>query len=339
MIKVAVIGEDWLVQALPDKYLIVSIEDADLIIIEDGRLDLSDIPRFTDKTVVSTADVPGTRQVHPTVPLKATSLRSVKGYFRTVNLTLPRKPYIENKNDVPSTKQKSSDIGVITLYSSTETTRKQAYDKCLIALQQQNVQPKFIKAVDTEPCLEYNKSRYTNKAVSELNADKLVLLDSDMILHPTFMKQVQSVWKDGIDWVKLDGRILSLTKIGTDAVSSEKDVWKQCVNKEYIKDSKICPAGVLVLTKQLYESIGGMHEGYAGWGCEDWDFLYKLEEMTKGRVELRIQPTFHMYHTDQPRTEHSSNVKLKNHRLAMPVSKRIALDRIYYEKAYMRNSS
>jgi predicted glycosyltransferase involved in capsule biosynthesis len=75
--------------------------------------------------------------------------------------------------------------------------------------------------------------------------------------------------------------------------------------------------GIITFPKVLAEAIGGYFSGYSGWGCEDLDFLHRLENLCGvGRHGIGV----HLTHGDEERVRYYNESSLPamrayNHKL------------------------
>jgi hypothetical protein len=76
--------------------------------------------------------------------------------------------------------------------------------------------------------------------------------------------------------------------------------------------------GSMAITKQAYEEIGGMDEGFVGWGGEDNEFWDRC--LTRPTWTWGYEPIVHLWHPSQPLKGQADNPNLVRCRLVMEQS-------------------
>lgn len=122
----------------------------------------------------------------------------------------------------------------------------------------------------------FNRSAACNRAAAKAGAwDVAVLIDSDVICDPAQVREaieLAAQWKDRL--ILPFSRRHNLTPRGTTRImSGDRGSWQRYIGKTY---TQMC-SSVVVIPRQLWDTVGGFDERFAGWGFEDTAFACACE--------------------------------------------------------------
>lgn len=142
----------------------------------------------------------------------------------------------------------------------------------------------------------FNKSVAINRGVLRASCDLLVIVDSDTMIVP---EQLAKGIND--DWTIPFNRVLNLTQAATCRCLEDGIVFAdlQPDDVEHIREGFVRAGGVWIVSRAIFEEVGGCDERYAGWGGEDDSFCRAANTLVK---HLRIVPgdVYHLWHPPNP---------------------------------------
>jgi predicted glycosyltransferase involved in capsule biosynthesis len=146
---------------------------------------------------------------------------------------------------------------------------------------------------DTEP---FNKSKAVNQGVQRSTNDLLVIADSDTVILPD---QLQKAFYDYPDTLVIPfNQVLDLSQETTlDWLNGHVDFKK--VSTEKIRKGFHRAGGVWVISKEIYNAVGGLDERYAGWGGEDDSFCRAVCTLVK-TLQILQGDVYHLWHEQNP---------------------------------------
>lgn len=138
----------------------------------------------------------------------------------------------------------------------------------------------FIHYVDV-PKDYWNLSEARNAGYKVATGDRLLFLDADTLLHPTF--------------IEMEVKRLNKTNFGSGLTSPP---WNGC--------------GCSFVTKEQFLSVRGYNEAMQGWGMEDMNFYHRMQLQGYGRFEFDPKLISNIPHDDSLRNEfHNGEDKYK----------------------------
>jgi len=152
----------------------------------------------------------------------------------------------------------------------------------------------------------FNRSAAINRA-AELGAtrewDVAIILDADVILDPTqVFDGVRLAAETGCMVLPFRKR-LSLTEAGTREIVDHPAVgypWGQWVEEE--QDWNVSTA--VIVTRELFDQVGGFDERFVGWGGEDEAFHAAC--LALAGVSRVDGPAWHLWHPRSPWRDHGT---------------------------------
>jgi hypothetical protein len=139
--------------------------------------------------------------------------------------------------------------------------------------------------------------------------DVAVIIDADVLIDPPSVKEaVKQAAKSGRMVVPFTTR-RDLSAQGTRRVMEGYDgSWLPFVRRTYTDQH----SSVVVVPRRLWDAVGGMDEGFSGWGLEDTAFAMAAELVGGRSLEHLPGDVWHLYHKAAPEKHgslpHSRNV-------------------------------
>jgi hypothetical protein len=130
----------------------------------------------------------------------------------------------------------------------------------------------------------FSVSRALNNAAKHATGDAFLLFGADHVPDPLVLDFARDQLMRH-RWVRLYDRIAYLSHSATHLLLNHSQVDA----KEWHPISAPCD-GVLAVRRAAWDQVGGMDEGYEGWGYEDTDLLHRLQRHVPGG---RMEPSGH----------------------------------------------
>ena len=143
---------------------------------------------------------------------------------------------------------------------------------------------------------DFNRSAARNIGVSKTHSDVAVVIDADnYIPHNQIYEAIEKANKTG-KLVKPFHLFGYLTEDSTDMFYEFYDIDAIEFEPSYIDPPQNdFTGGAYVMKKNIWQNIGGMDEGFIGWGAEDDDF-HIICKKRLGRIHIIPGNDFHLYH-------------------------------------------
>lgn len=172
-----------------------------------------------------------------------------------------------------------------------------------------------------------------NKAISQITADYVVMIDGDMVLHRHFIKDHLASARQG--YFIQGSRVITSPAAAKEILSGANDIHFfakgisnrfNTINSPYLsplfsvndtsmKSTKTCNFSAW---RDDLLRINGFNEDYVGWGREDSDLVARLFHSGKSRRRLKLLANaYHIYHPDNSRGRLSRNDQLLSHCLSV----------------------
>ena len=166
-----------------------------------------------------------------------------------------------------------------------------------------------------------------NKAIANMTADYVIMIDGDMCLHPHFVRDHRRAAKKGV-FVQ-GSRVITSRLVADKILSGELDpqsfmsfftpgignrlnaLNSSVLSKFFsridtqLKSTKTCNFSAW---REDLIDINGFNEDYIGWGREDSDLVARLFHKGLKRIKLKFMANaYHLYHKENPRDHLSQN--------------------------------
>lgn len=176
----------------------------------------------------------------------------------------------------------------------------------------------------------YNRSRALNLAAREAGEwDVAVIIDADVLVGAEAVRvAVERAVETGgpILAYSDNNRLSSMTT--SRILNGWRGDWSTGILQVF---SDMC-SSVVVVTRGLWNEVGGFDEGFVGWGYEDNAFMAACETLSGRVLERRPGCCWHLYHRTQKRIPaliHANRARLGEYARAYndPFAMRLLLDR------------
>lgn len=142
---------------------------------------------------------------------------------------------------------------------------------------------------------QYNRSAAFNYGVRFARGKILLLHDNDMIVPENYCREIVRIMSQGYEAVNPKRFVFYLNKRDSSSVMLNVSGLGR-YQPEYIVQN-LEAGGSIAISKEAYLEIGGMDEGFVGWGGEDnefWDRASYLRKWIWGYL-----PVIHLWHESQ----------------------------------------
>ena len=167
-----------------------------------------------------------------------------------------------------------------------------------------------------EPSAPYNRSQTFNVGANEAQGSTLLLHDNDMLVPAGYCRRILDRRARGYEVINPKRYIFYLTEAHSNAVQSGL-VACDDLAPDYIVQN-LEAGGSMAISATAFEAIGGMDEGFIGWGGEDnefWDRCLTLPTWIWG-----YEPIVHLWHRSQPLKDDLENPNILRCREIMEFS-------------------
>lgn len=180
-----------------------------------------------------------------------------------------------------------------------------------------------------QPDEGFQLSKIRNKAIASTDADFIIQIDGDVILHKNYVKDFIHLAKKGVCILgsrvslskSLSERIMHSSKLPhinlfTPGIIQKRFRAIYCPIGRYFshlyKKNTIRGFGCsMAFWREDFIAINGYDERFVGWGCEDRDLLLRLRQNgVSTHKMLFIGIVYHLWHKEADRSFRSSNRKL-----------------------------
>lgn len=185
--------------------------------------------------------------------------------------------------------------------------------------------PNFQLSVSDDPVVDsvWNRSRARNNSINNSDSDYIVIADADTICPSEAIT-------DALDYIEgrkpfgawvlpyHDSGYYNLTKEYTERILGLDPKSELPSENELIYEHKIESwAGILVMSRKAWDTVGGYDESFIGWGYEDNAFRLALDTLWTRHTRLDY-PILHLWHSapedtrfGQPNISHNQRLYQK----------------------------
>lgn len=152
----------------------------------------------------------------------------------------------------------------------------------------------------------FNRSLAINRAAALAGDwDVAVISDSDSFADATQVRAaIAGAWTGPCEfWLSYDV-FNYLTRKMSDRIMAGYDGWWGANNGIEFPMTGTCSSSVIV-TRRLWDAVGGFDEGFKGWGFEDVAFSLACQTFGDG-VQRIAGPVWHLHHNTSAENNHSS---------------------------------
>jgi GT2 family glycosyltransferase len=173
----------------------------------------------------------------------------------------------------------------------------------------------------SDPAAPYNRSHTFNLGAREARAPVLLLHDNDMLVPAGYARRLLERIARGYAVVNPKRFVFYLDEVHSARVLSGSEDYGARPAEAIVQNLEA--GGSMAITAAAYAAIGGMDEGFVGWGGEDNEFWDRC--LTRPTWIWGYEPIVHLWHRGQPLKHRSDNPNLERARALM---RRPALERI-----------
>lgn len=143
----------------------------------------------------------------------------------------------------------------------------------------------------------WSKARAVNNAVRSCDAEKLLIIDADTIIKPEELVRASETG----DWIIPYGLCLDLSEAATERLTArgsgpfllaEGEITRKRIKRHYA-------GGVWIVSREVFELVGGLDERFTGWGGEDESFCRAVDTLHRPALTLP-GVVYHLYHEPDP---------------------------------------
>lgn len=138
----------------------------------------------------------------------------------------------------------------------------------------------------------WSKGAALADAFARCDADLLVIADADSFVDPDVLRKA-AARAEQFGWCVPHGQVKRLSQEATEAVYAGGSHRRgRLVRRTYHGPSG---GGIVVLTREAWETVGGVDERYEGWGGEDVSFGWALHALVGAGSRIGA-PLYHLWH-------------------------------------------
>jgi hypothetical protein len=181
---------------------------------------------------------------------------------------------------------------------------------------------RHIHAPLSSPDAPYNRSHTFNVGAREARGEVLLLHDNDMLLPSGYGRRLLDRVEQGYEVINPKRYIFYLNPMHSAAVLKDGVAFDAAPTEAIVQNLEA--GGSMAIRRDTYHEIGGMDEGFVGWGGEDNEFWDRC--LTRPTWIWGYEPIVHLWHRSQPLKEDRDNPNLTRARevMAQPAQQRIA---------------
>lgn len=175
----------------------------------------------------------------------------------------------------------------------------------------------------------FQLAKIRNKAIASTDADFIIQIDGDVVLHPYYIEDFLSVARKGYcilgSRVGLDlplstriedTRIIPKIRPWTKGIVQKPARSLYCkigryISYNYQKNKSIGYGCSMAFWRDDFIKVNGYDEDFVGWGCEDRDLILRmLNAGIPNHKLMLIGIVYHLWHNENDRSNHMENRKL-----------------------------
>jgi hypothetical protein len=156
----------------------------------------------------------------------------------------------------------------------------------------------FIEAPDPGVA-DWSKGRAVNAAVERASHEVLVIADADVYIGNRALERALLALICGSPWVVPHRTVYRLTEGATRRLLAQDDPPDpRPVNGRQHEGP--AGGGIVILTREAFDRVGGIDPRFTGWGGEDISFARALDALVGPHIRLEA-PLWHLWHRPLPR--------------------------------------
>ena len=143
----------------------------------------------------------------------------------------------------------------------------------------------------------FNKCEAMNAAAVQCHNENIIFHDGDILVDNTYALQCERILKDYDACHLLD--FLYYLDEGSTQILSRGTIDINLLKLQKVR--RYVEGGSIACRKSAYLEVGGFYEGFAGYGCEDSEFMDRI--YLKNFYNKRFVNGFHLFHNHAPETQ------------------------------------
>lgn len=171
----------------------------------------------------------------------------------------------------------------------------------------ENVMPEVELCIGESQSEPFNRSQAINNAANQATREVFVIADGDVIYDPQILVQAVKLLNQHA-WIVPFGKFLDLSKSSTEELLQSSPQWPLSLEVEYeerLKNKNVkLVGGIIVVTRENFNMVGGFDERFEGWGKEDVAFKEAMNTICGPYKRTHDHVAYHLWH---PRTEAQGN--------------------------------
>jgi len=165
----------------------------------------------------------------------------------------------------------------------------------------------------SQPDAPYNRSHTFNAGARHAHGSVLLLHDNDMLVPARYCRRLLDRIAHGYEVVNPKRFIFYLSRAHSEAVLAGGNLLDDHPAEAIVQNLEA--GGSMAITTAAFEAIGGMDEGFVGWGGEDNEFWDRC--LTRPTWTWGYEPIVHLWHPSQPLKGERDNPNLARCRQVM----------------------
>lgn len=149
---------------------------------------------------------------------------------------------------------------------------------------------------------DFNRSAAVNDAAEKAGGDwdVAVIADADTFVPPTHLAHAVTRAQETNKLVLAFDTVIELTEECTTSILAT-GITPTALDIRNIRDTdRLTRSSMLAVTRNLWDRVGGMDEGFKGWGGDDEAYFLACRAVTG--IPIRIPgPAWHLYHPPERR--------------------------------------
>ena len=173
--------------------------------------------------------------------------------------------------------------------------------ECIVVEQSHSPQirealPPWVRHVHTKVAenADYNRAAAFNAAAEHARGDLLILQDNDILVPADYAAEAAARVREGWHFVDLKRFVFYVGEPETARVQNGLPI-DATTPVTIVQNLK---GGTVAVTREAYAAVGGLDEGFVGWGGEDLEF-WERARAHGGVYEYGYLPLIHLWHAPQ----------------------------------------
>lgn len=196
-------------------------------------------------------------------------------------------------------------LSIIIPYKENDNFRKNNFNYVRNRYEELFPEAEIIIGNDTSKEAEFCRSHSINDGVKRSHGDILLISDGDVIIRKEAVRMASDLLFESpfiIPWGKcydlnrkISRRIIKGKKNTENEMQQAYNEIRNIIPGESTYGDKVA-GGCQVITKNLFNKIGGYSEKFKKWGWEDTDFCYRIKKEIGDYYILPDENIYHLFH-------------------------------------------